>query len=79
MTAPPYWPRAMKRATAAAYCDMSAASFDKEVALGRLPNPIMLGGHHHWSRKALDDAIEQLAGEKAGHWRDKVPMYAQAR
>lgn len=73
----PDWPRAMKRATAAAYCDMSVASFDKEVALGRLPGPVMLGGLHHWSRRAIDESLERLAGDTAPDWREQVPMYAK--
>ena len=66
----------MKRATAAAYCDMSVASFDKEVTMGRMPSPILLGGLHHWTRNAIDQQLEQLENESLD-WRKKVPMYAQ--
>ena len=71
------WPRAMKRATAAAYCDMSIASFDREVTLGRLPAPILLGGLDHWSQTSIDQHIERLENDAANDWRSKVPIYAQ--
>ena len=57
------WPHMMKRATAAAYCDLSIHSFDVEVAAGRLPQPVKLGGRDHWHRPAIDKALERLAGE----------------
>jgi len=67
----------MKRATAAAYCDMSIASFDREVAIGRLPAPILLGGLSHWTQTAIDEHIARIESEAANDWRGKVPMYAQ--
>lgn len=73
----PDWPAAMKRATAAAYCDMSIASFDREVALGRFPSPIRLGGLDHWTRNAIDQQLDQLENESLD-WREKVPMYASS-
>ena len=57
------WPRSMKRVTAAQYCDMSVAAFEREVNAGRLPMPIKLGGREHWCRNALDKALDQLTGE----------------
>lgn len=56
------WPRMMKRQTAAAYCDMSIAAFEREIADGRLPVPVMLGGREHWCKNALDRALDQIAG-----------------
>ena len=32
----PFWPRMMKRATACAYLDLSAAEMEREIAPGRL-------------------------------------------
>ena len=32
----PYWPRMLKRATACAYLDLSAAELEREIAAGRL-------------------------------------------
>jgi predicted DNA-binding transcriptional regulator AlpA len=78
----PDWPAAMKRATAAAYCDMSVASFNKEVAIGRLPSPILLGGLHHWTRTSIDQQINNLEKNLENgdlDWRSKVPMYAEKR
>jgi hypothetical protein len=57
------WPRMMKRRTAAEYCDLSEAAFEREVVAGRLPCAIMLGGRDHWDRQALDKALAILTGE----------------
>ncbi len=56
------WPRMMKRATAAQYCDLTVAAFEREIAGGRLPGPTMLGGKEHWCRKELDRALDHLTG-----------------
>ena len=72
-------PAAMKRARAAAYCDLSVPAFEREVAAGRLPQPIMLGGTLHWRRAAIDVALERLAGEApANDWRSETKLYASA-
>lgn len=59
----PHWPAAMKRATAAAYCDLSEAAFEREVVAGRLPTAVLLGGREHWRRDAIDRALIILSGE----------------
>lgn len=56
------WPRMMKRATAAQYCDLSLAAFEREIIAGRLPAPVMLGQREHWCRNALDKALDILTG-----------------
>lgn len=56
------WPRTMKRKTAAEYCDLSEAAFEREVASGRLPASFSLGGREHWDKAALDAAIARLTG-----------------
>ena len=58
------WPRMMKLATAAQFCDLSASAFLSEVARGRLPSPVTLGGRDHWSQFALDRALARLTGEE---------------
>lgn len=58
-----YPPAAMKRATAARYCELSEAEFEREVAAGRLPQPFKVGRNDHWSRAQLDKALLVLAGE----------------
>jgi hypothetical protein len=70
VTAPARWPHMMKRATAAAYCDLSESAFIGEVAAGRLPTGVNLGGRDHWFRPALDKALAQIAG-------DDSPEYEQ--
>jgi len=67
------WPRAMKRATAAAYLDLSEAAFEREVASGRLPLPVKLGGRDHWNRSAIDEAIDRLNGPTdTPDWRQRA-------
>lgn len=64
------WPHMMKVDTAAQYCDLSRAAFVGEVAAGRLPSPVNLGGRDHWFRPALDKALALIAG-------DDTPEYEQ--
>lgn len=52
----------MKLATAAQYCDLSPSAFQGEVAAGRLPSPVNLGGRDHWFQPALDRALAIIAG-----------------
>ena len=54
------WPQLMKRATAAAYCDVSEGAFVREVLAGRVPGPINFGGREHWHKEALDGALNYL-------------------
>ena len=54
----------MRRRTASEYCDLSESAFESEVAKGRLPSPVMLGGREHWSQLALDRALAILTGEE---------------
>lgn len=63
------WPHMMKADTAAQYCDLSRAAFLGEVAAGRLPTPVNLGGRDHWFQPALDKALAIIAGA------DEVPDY----
>jgi predicted DNA-binding transcriptional regulator AlpA len=65
----------MRRATAAAYCDMTAAEFEREVASGRLPCPAMIGGAERWSRSQIDEALERVTGEGRPDWRARQPLY----
>lgn len=67
----PTWPAMLKRRTAAAYCDLSPAEFEREVNAGTLPLPVKLGNSEHWSRRKLDEALDALNGE-AGDWRAKL-------
>lgn len=57
------WPYAMKRRTAAQYCDLAESTFIAEVDAGRLPQPINLGGRDHWLQPALEKAIARMAGD----------------
>lgn len=75
----PDWPRMLRRATAAAYCDLTAAEFEREIADGRVPLPVIFGGSEHWSRVLLDEALERLTGEQVPDWRQRTKLYAKAR
>jgi hypothetical protein len=62
------WPHMMKVDTASRYCDLSRSAFIGEVACGRLPSAVNLGGRDHWFRPALDKALANIAGEQSGDW-----------
>lgn len=70
----------MKRKTAAEYCDLSEASFEREVSLGKLPCGIKLGQREHWDRMALDAAISRLSGgdDEPDYRRKLRERYGQA-
>ena len=77
-----YPPLLMKRKTAAAYCDMAEAAFERAVAIGDLPNPVLIGSKSYWYRVAIDKAVAVLAGDIAGAiggvtgtWREHNPLY----
>lgn len=74
----PTWPRMMKRTTACAYLDLSAAELEREIAGGRLPHPVKLGNGLHWSRSEIDTYLERLTGEAeiAEDWRKGTKLYA---
>jgi predicted DNA-binding transcriptional regulator AlpA len=64
------WPRMMRKTLAAQYCDLSVAAFEREVAAGRLPMPVSLGGREHWCKAALDKALDAIVGDDAmPEWR----------
>lgn len=69
------WPRMMKLATAARYCDLTNADFLREVAGGRLPMPVRLGSHDHWDREAIDEDLNRIGG-RARDWRAEQPGLA---
>ena len=71
-------PRAMKRATAAEYLELSMPEFEREIAAGRLPMPFKLGNHEHWSKEAIDEAVARLSGEHTPSWREKSRLYGTA-
>ena len=67
----------MRRGRAAQYCDLTSADFEREIAAGRLPTPVMLGGEEHWCRITLDEHLDRLAGRGDGDdWRKGVKLYA---
>lgn len=72
----PYPPRMMTRARAAHYCDLTEAEFEREVAAGRLPSPVMLGKKPHWSRVELDQTLDRLEGGVAD-WRAGSNLYGK--
>lgn len=70
----PHWPQMMLQKTAAAYCELSVAAFEREIASGVLPMPVILGGKPHWHREQIDQCLAALAG--AGDWRASSNLYA---
>ncbi len=73
----PYPPRMMTRSRAAHYCDLSEPEFEREVAAGCLPPPVKLGNRDHWSRAALDETLERLAGDREPDWRGSSNLYGK--
>ncbi len=63
------WPRLMKLANAAAYVDMTAPAFLREVESGRLPAGRLVGGKEHWDKLALDRAVDAIMGGGEPDWR----------
>ncbi|MEG3144199.1 hypothetical protein U1839_05990 [Sphingomonas sp. RT2P30] len=76
MTVIAQWPRMMRRSTAAVYCGLAPAKFVQEVAIGRLPAPVKLGGQDRWDRKAIDEGLDQIAG-LPNDWRRDQPSLSQ--
>lgn len=74
--AAPNWPGMMKRATAARYCDLSIAEFEREVQAGRLPMPVKFGNHDHWAKARIDDYIEAMSAG-ANDWRRELGLPSQ--
>lgn len=72
-----YPPLLMKKATAAAYVDMSVAAFEREVIAGRFPQPVLVGGRDHWDRRAIEKALDALTGG-VKDWREGSPLYGNA-
>jgi predicted DNA-binding transcriptional regulator AlpA len=70
----PYWPLMMRRTMAARYCDLTVAEFEREIVDGRLPHPVKLGNHEHWSRVKIDQAIERMHGGGTD-WRSRSKLY----
>lgn len=79
MTKPdmPYWPRAMRLPTAAAYVDLSTNEFLMEVKNGVLPSGFRLGRSEHWDRWQIDKSLDQFS-RVAEDWRVGSPLYADA-
>lgn len=68
----------MRRGTAALYCDLSVAEFEREVAGGRLPQPVKFGNSEHWSRPDIDEMLNRLTNDTTPNWREKAPLYNEA-
>lgn len=66
------WPAAMRRATAAAYLDMSEGAFLREVQAGRMPGSFVLGGRDHWRKDSIDVCIDRITGGA-----DIIPDYVK--
>ena len=56
----PFPPYGMGRETAAAYVDLSPATFDKLVKEGKMPAPVRVGVRKIWLRDELEAALKGL-------------------
>jgi len=59
----PDWPARMKAPAAAAYMDVSEASFHARVREGRYPQPVKDGRNTFWHRASLDEWLARERGE----------------
>ncbi len=67
----------MLQRTAAEYCELTIAAFEREVAAGRICAPVLFGGKAHWHRASLDNDLARLAG-LATDWRKDSRLYGEA-
>ena len=72
MSGAPYWPRMLKRSTAAQYCELTPQQFDAEVYAGRLPMSVAMAGGPRWDRAALDTSLDEMSGV-GNDWRKDQP------
>lgn len=71
------WPGLMKRTTAARYCELTLAKFERAVMNGELPLPVKINGEERWYRHEID-AINQPANDVGMNgWRKRSPLYAK--
>jgi hypothetical protein len=73
----PDWPAMMRRPFAAAFCGVTVAEFEREVAAGRLPAPVDFAGGESWSRVQLAEALGSILGEREADWRAQQPLWQQ--
>jgi hypothetical protein len=73
----PDWPAMMSRTTAARYCDMSPAEFEREIVAARLPVPCKRGDGERWARRDIDEAIERMRSGSVPDWRAGSKLHAQ--
>jgi len=68
----------MRLATAAAYLDMAVTAFEREIAVGNMPDLIQFSGKKACSKKKIDEPIDRLEGNVmlGGDWRSRSPLYA---
>lgn len=52
--------RLLRRTEAAAYCGVSATTFDRWIAEKRMPAGVKIDGCVLWDVRALDDAVDRL-------------------
>lgn len=53
-------PGLMKLETAAAYCDMTALQFQKAVAVGAMPQAVLINGQERWRLVEIDGQFEEV-------------------
>ena len=73
-----YRPRLLDLELAAAYVNLSAATFLEMVALGVYPQPLCDGRRKQWDVKALDLAIDRRSSLVASSHVDEVDQLTKA-
>jgi hypothetical protein len=66
----------MRRATAAAYLDLSVPVFERAVSGGEIPLPVLFAGKESWCKQQIDNVMDKLGTEPVVDWRFNSPIYA---
>jgi excisionase family DNA binding protein len=74
-----YPPRGLSREEAARYVGVSASTFDKLIADGRMPKPFRIGKRIIWDRLKIEAAFTDLGEEEEGTVIDRALRLAAER
>ena len=65
-------PGLMKLETAAAYCDMKVADFQRAVATGALPDAVLINGQERWRVVEIERQFEEVKLCERKMWGGRV-------
>ncbi|MGL4640557.1 MAG: hypothetical protein ACRCVX_12620 [Shewanella sp.] len=65
-------PGLMSLQTAARYCDMTPAEFQKAVAVGDMPQPVLVNGAERWRLAEIEGQYEEAKTCERKMWGGKA-------